>query len=166
MKKVIVTVLALALAFGVTACSSQKKTEPEPELPMAGMPNPVMEKESLEEINEAAGTKLVHPPVMGATDEVFIVINSDPVIAEYHITINGVPYLCRAARTEEDITGVYLDEGTLGEKVADGESTNAGGYSITKWFADGVQYVIYTEDEDGSVLSLVETFADEMKSMQ
>ncbi len=86
------------------------ESEPESEeVPgLAGLANPMTEYATLDEVNAAAGTKLVK---LGdeVTDEKFVTIKGEPVLGQYQFTLNGVTYTWRAANTMDDITGIYED---------------------------------------------------------
>ena len=114
-----------------------------------GMPNPVCERGSLDEINALAGTALVHPAVMGVTDESFCTITgSDCVIADYDYTLAGYRWCFRAgAVIAYDLSGVYINgmpafgEPKEGIEFAEGE-----GYKLARWFTLDGQYVLSVAD--------------------
>ena len=108
MKKLLTIMFALLMAITLCACSNTNKQGDEP----IGMPNPMVEYNSLEEINEKVGVHLVHPGVMGVSDEKFFVISDK--IAEYDFSVAGGKYCFRAASdVSEDISGVHFSEGTM-----------------------------------------------------
>lgn len=194
MKKALSLVLALMMILSLAACgqrAAEKAEEPaaepapveepaeepadeprdEPEEPvaepMAGMPNPMTEYGSLEEINELAGSHLVHPPVMGVSDEAFFTISGGegvPLLAQYTFTVAGVEYCFRSANRTEDISGIYVGDGTAFEHstAPDGvELVEGGDYHVARWFGpDGWQYVLSAGSEaDSSIFAGV---ADEL----
>ena len=93
MKKLLIVILALVMSLQFIACFAEgnedKANEP------VGMPNPVVEYDSLEEINKLIGVNLMHPAVMGVTNERFSVINNS--VAQYVCEINGLEWTFRAA---------------------------------------------------------------------
>ena len=152
------TILFL-LVFALFACAVSAE-------PMAGIPNPVQEKQSLAEINEPVGSFLCHPPVMGVTDEAFGIIDcTSYLIAQYLFQVNGYRYCFRAAKTEEDISGIWTDGQTAFPagrtetiSFAEGE-----GIKAARWFNAQIQYTLSLEDPDSVIDS--ETFrliAEEM----
>lgn len=118
---------------------------------MEGMPNPMVEFNSLEEINKKVNVNLVRPAAMGVSDEVFNVINNE--IADYKFKIAGRDYSFRAAHKDddEDISGIYIDGKTAFEgNEADYSIVSGEGYYVGRFFVDDVQYVLSVAD-DGTV---------------
>ncbi|MBR5258783.1 MAG: hypothetical protein IKV51_07540 [Clostridia bacterium] len=137
MKKLTVMILALAMlaAFAQT-----------------NMANPVTEYASLDEINSIAGTNLVHPAVMGVSEETFSTITvPEGVISQYGFTVAGFGYTFRGARMSGDISGVYVN----GREVYPGEASYecdffyGDGFMLSRWKNDSAQYTLYVEDPDG-----------------
>jgi len=124
--RLIITVL-ICLLF--TGCAKQ---EPEPSNQMI---NPMQEKASLDEINAAAGTDIQRPLAFELSNEKYFVINTDVPVADYRFSIGGNDYTFRAAKTTEDISGVYGDIGVL-----------------THWYIDDVQYSLFCGNEDNAQL--------------
>lgn len=120
MKVISVMLLCCVLLCG---CAS-----PEPTTQLA---NPMQEKNSLDEINAAAGTDIQRPLGFELSNEKYFVINTDTPVADYRFSIGENDYTFRAAKTTEDISGVYGDIGTL-----------------THWFIDDVQYSLFSESDD------------------
>lgn len=103
--------------------------------PQASIANPMQEKTSLQEINAAAGSDIQRPLAFVVTEEKFFVINTDVPVADYRFTIEDASYTLRAAKTYEDISGVY------------GEAE-----CLTHWYHDDVQYSLYSENADPAQL--------------
>ena len=118
-------IITLLICLLVTGCAKQ---EPEPSVQMV---NPMQEKNSLHEINVAAGTDIQRPLAFELSNEQYFVINTDIPVADYRFSIGGNDYTFRAAKTTEDISGVYGDIGIL-----------------THWYIDGVQYSLFSEKGD------------------
>lgn len=133
-----------------------------------GMANPLTEYSSLEEINQAAGTALVHPAVMGVTDESFFTLSgTDCVIADYDFTVVGYRWCFRAgAIADRDISGVYINgapafaEPKAGIEYAEGE-----GYKLARWFTMDGQYVLAVEDHGEMEHDIFSGIAEELKDM-
>ena len=103
MKKFLIILVALVMSFQMIACFAEEAV---------GIPNPVVEYDSLEEINTIVGVNLMHPAVMGVTNERFSVISNS--IAQYECEINGLEWVFRGAYiTEEDISGLYYEDNTF-----------------------------------------------------
>ena len=129
MKKTIALLLSLIMLFALCACGRGE--------PSIGMPNPMTECASLEEVNEAVGGELCGPAAMGVTDEAYFVIDCGSYqIGEYRFKVNGCDYTMRCAKAKEDISGIYLNGQDVtafsgiriaaeGEETADGAAANA-----------------------------------------
>ena len=124
--RLIITVLICLL---LTGCAKQ---EPEPSVQMV---NPMQGKNSLHEINAAAGTDIQRPLAFELSNEKYFVINTDVPVADYRFSIGENNYTLRASSSAEDISGVYGDIGVL-----------------THWYIDGVQYSLFCENEDNAQL--------------
>lgn len=133
-----------------------------------GMPNPVVEYSSLEEINEVAGVNLMKPPVMGVSNERFSVI--DGRIAQYICDVNGLEWTFRGACiTDEDISGIYDERNVFTSNEDSGLYANE--FYLDRFFDGDRQYTIVVKDpisEDGDILIDEETYSNccmEMKSI-
>ena len=163
MKKIIALLLAFAMLLCLCACS--KNEEPEEPVVGPGTTNPVTEVASLDEINAATGCNMEKPGVMGVSDEQFFTINAgDYTIGEYRFTVAGVNYTLRAAATTEDISGVYVGEGTAFPEVKDGmDIVETDDMKLARWFDLNGQHVLIAVGEiDEATFSGV---ADELCEM-
>ncbi len=121
-------------------------------LAQTGMPNPITEYSSLEEINNIAGTNLIHPAVMGVSEESFSVITTEEgAIAQYKFTVAGFGYTFRASGMVSDISGVYVSgQGVFSkEATAECEFYYGDGFMLSRWKGGMNQYTLYVEDPDG-----------------
>lgn len=148
------------------ACG-EKPAQPETEEPMSGgMPNPMVEYASLDEINDIVGSALVHPAVMGVSDEKFFVIDcGDFQLADYRFTVGGVEYSFRSAPVTQDISGYHVGEGTaFADGARDGiEYAEANDTQLARWFTIDGQYVLTAKDmADADTFALV---AEELCAM-
>lgn len=149
MKRFILIMLALCSAIVFSACGADDKKQPY--IPKeAEVPNPVQTVESLKAINSSVGCAMRVPDEKTVTDEKFHVISgtSDAVLGEYTFVLDGTKYVFRAAKTEDDITGVHVGSGTLGSLAVAGadvipEEVSTGGY-WARWFDGMMQYVLYS----------------------
>lgn len=157
MKKILAAMLALAMILCFCACNkTEEPQKPEEPIVGPGTTNPMTEVASLDEINAATGCNMTKPGVMGVSDEEFYTIASgDYTIGEYRFTIGGVNYTLRAAATTEDISGVYVGEGTAFPEVKDGiDIVETDEVKLARWFNLNGQHILYAEGEIDS-----ETFA-------
>lgn len=151
MKK-LALILSLLLVFcsAFTACGSD--TADETTAPdagngnNAGLANPMVDYNSLDEINEIAGVNIVHPGVMGVTDESFSVISGK--IAQYRFTLAGYDYCFRASKTlNEEISGIYINgglafEGCTSDYAITGDDT----CHACRFIVDNTQYIFSVLD--------------------
>ena len=172
-----ITSIILAGAMTLTLCACGSKAPATPlststdivpvEIPEdVGLPNPMVEYSSLDEINEELGGRLSHPAVMGVTDEAFYIINGEPEIAQYNFSINGMPYTYRFSYDySADISGIYEGDGTVfenstGDDFYEGESCKAARFVTT----DG-QYVLIVDDNGEMDSETFKAIAEELFSM-
>lgn len=171
MKKLLALLLAAVMVMSLAACGSEEAAAPAepteaaeateaPEAEATEAPaddviggqtvNPITELASLAELNEACKVAFVQPGVMGVTDEKFMTIDcGEYVIGEYDFTVNGLEYFFRCASTTDDISGVYLADGSLFGNV-DGEVdvVSAEGWKGSRWFTIDGQYTLAVNDND------------------
>lgn len=123
----IITTIALCTAMLLTGCA--------PVGEVAQIPNPMVEKSSLEEINSAASTDIQRPLGFNISDEKYFIINNEVPVADYRFTIDGMEYVLRAANTMEDISGVYDDASCL-----------------THWYHGKIQYSLYSGNGNAATM--------------
>ena len=167
MKRMLALALAAMMVLCLCACGEQPAQQPETEEPTTGgMPNPMTEYASLDEINNIVGSKLVHPAVMGVSDEKFFVIDcTDYKLADYRFTVGGVEYMFRCAPVTQDISGYYVGESTaFADGANDGiEYAEADGAQLARWFTIDGQYILAAKDmADADTFALV---AEELCTM-
>lgn len=160
MKKFLIILVALVMSFQMIACFAEEAV---------GIPNPVVEYDSLEEINTIVGVNLMHPAVMGVTNERFSVISNS--IAQYECEINGLEWVFRGAYiTEEDISGLYYEDNTF--TPGDDFTLYTNECYLERFFDGERQYTIAVMgpvSADGEVLMDEETFMNicmEFESIQ
>lgn len=141
--------------------------EPAPET-MIGLPNPIHECSSLDEINEKVGVFLVHPPVMGVTDETFCTIDSGAsCIAEYEFHLVGYDWFFRAAPFyDSDISGVYINAKPAFSGMKDGiEFAEGEGYKLARYATIDGQYVLGVKDDGDMDAETFRGIADELREL-
>ena len=167
MKKLIALLAAAAVLLTFAACTISPVEPASPSLepePTVGMPNPITEYGSLSEINELVGVNLVHPPVMGVTDERFSVINGEYKIAQYDFTVAGVDYCFRASPVyDEDISGYYTADGLAfsGQPTDEIEFVEDGEARLARWATIDGQYVLSAMNASDAF----EDVAEELKGL-
>jgi len=120
---------------------------------ISGLANPYQDVASLEELNEAVGSHMYSPGVMGVSDESYTLIKGDNPTAQYKFSVAGHEYTFRASKETEDISGCYVDGKTVFSGITDRETIHYGkseGSKLAQWFVEGVQYVLNVKDEDDS----------------
>lgn len=112
--------------------------------------NPMVAKESLDEVNEITHGHLSKPPVMGVTEEKFYVIETkEGNIGQYDFTLNSIDYTVRFSDTivKEDISGVYIDgKPAFSDNVIDDLTTTGEGYRLGRWLTVDGQYCFMAPD--------------------
>lgn len=146
MKKLTAILLAGAMLFAFAACG---KTE-EPAGPEVGMPNPMQEMASLEELCEAADCAMIRPEGAEIADEAYFMIEGEPQIAEYRFTADGKQCFLRFARAdaETDISGIFGENGTLYAEYPQKGTVNIQNDDLQsqRWFTIDGQYVFTVYD--------------------
>ena len=116
-----ILILSMILtAFGIrTALAETPDVSPEGGDPATqetiGMPSPLTEAASVDELNTAVGCCLfrLDPEFYPVADEAFTLIDGETRIADYSFTWEGQAVNLRAAVTAEDISGIYMDDGLM-----------------------------------------------------
>ncbi|MCQ2483623.1 MAG: hypothetical protein MJ153_09075 [Clostridia bacterium] len=190
MKKSLVLFTACILVMGLAGCSSSDSSESkettvvtsaeetivteaiteassEETEESVGMVNPMVEYDSLEEVNETLGGAMCKPAVMGVTDEQFWTIDcgEQGMLGQYCYKVNGVAYTMRFSPNQTgDITGVYTSEGN----TVYGEPTDEliayaqdSGILFARWFTIDGQYVLECESNELTT-ELFEDVAEEI----
>ena len=154
-KTTAILLLAVFLClFALAGCTKQPNTGNEGEGGKTGLANPMVEYESLSEINKAAGTALAKADGT-VTDEAYFVIGE--TLADYRFTADGVDYTYRGSKRKDDISGLWVDGKTVfanEEPGADPVIFAGDGFVTMRWFADSVQYVL-TARGDGVTFDAV-----------
>ena len=168
MRKIIALLLTLAMVFALSACGKAEEPAPAEEMPediVVGMPSPMVEYESLEDLNGHYGFKLAHPGVMGVSDESFYaIVGGDMEIAQYKFTVAGTEYCYRAAAAVDDISGVHVEGGTLFSDVEGEANAEKDGFYGSRWFTLDGQYCL-TAAADKLEFDTFLACADELKAL-
>lgn len=143
MKKALTIVFAAILALSLAACGTKEEAEPETVTrSMEYAVNPVRDMDSLEDVNRVVGTAIKRP-AGEVSKESFSVIDGQIMIAQYDFFRGAVAYCLRAAESKEDISGYYVEGGSLGEVYAKTElekPVSTGDGLWFRWFEGDVQY--------------------------
>lgn len=106
------------------------------------------EYNTIEEMNEAAGTNIVTAAITGKADESFIVISNS--VAQYKFIANDESWCIRASKdVDNDISGLYYDDITF-EKDIEATYYNDEVYAH-RFFNNDVQYVISLDVKDKDI---------------
>lgn len=134
MKKILCVLATLLI---LCACSGENGTK-----------NPVVEYNSLDEINEVAKVNLISPGVMGKTNERYSII--DKKIAEYDFELNGYEYTLRGADfTNKDISGLYFDGKEAFTQLDQSlDYNNDSTYKAYRFIINNKQYVLMVKDNN------------------
>ena len=166
MKRTISVFLAAAIctaALSLTACSTKPAesttTTPESSSTVTEtadtaeganqIANPITQRGSLDEVNEAIGSAMKRPADLELTNEAWSTIDDEEKnhIGQYTFTYNGGNYTLRAAKDTGDISGVWENGTTLGngrEGDVTAITTESGGI-WSRWFDGDMQYSLYAE---------------------
>ncbi len=134
------------------------------------LPNPMVEYESLEEVNEILGGYMCKPAAMGVTDEMFWTIDAGEqgMLGQYCYELNGIGYTMRFSPNQTgDITGVYTNAGNTvyGEPNGDIiEYAHESGTLFARWFTIDGQYVFEAPSNEFTT-EIFEGAAEEMYQM-
>jgi len=174
MKKLIAVLIAMIVVFAMAACSPPAPKEEATEAPAtsaqqasdepsqsssaeasptegetAGLPNPVIEVDSADEIMEKTDIFITVPE--GAADAKYSIIADE--VAQVDFTLDGINYNHRIQKTDklEDISGVYTDfeveKDMTWEDYPYQIKYSEGKEGISLWYDDlaGASYSVFME---------------------
>lgn len=147
MKKLLFILLTVLISLSFVSCS-KKQEEPNEEVEeegLIGMPNPMKEYSSLDQINGIAGTHIVIPSSINASDFKYFTINND--LAEVRFTLDNLEWTIRGSKNVDmDISGI-ADENNVFESGQDG-AVYLNDYYIDRIFVEGFQYTTVVKNEN------------------
>ena len=144
---------AALLAVSCVSCSAGKNNDsssessvPESAASSGGennqIPNPLSEVDSVDDINSRIGCRIKN--MESAESESYVVISGETELGQYTFSVDGAEYTLRAAKTTDDISGVYTSDGTLGDTAEPDSITECDdGAYYEKWFDGDMQYSLY-----------------------
>ena len=146
---------AALLAVSCVSCSAEKNNDsssessvPEGVMGNAGkeennqIPNPMTNVNSIGDINSRIGCSM--KSIEGASDESYTVFTMNTELGQYDFFIDEAKYTLRAAKTTDDLSGVYTSDGLLGDLTEPDSITECGdGTYYEKWFDGDMQYSLY-----------------------
>lgn len=140
MKKLIYLLLVLLLGICVCSCSSNSKQIEEPtDEPSIGMPNPIKQYDSIEDINKKTGVNMIIPPSVPATDVVYSTINDE--IAQIDFKLDNHDWTIRGSKiVDQDISGIHDENNQFTSGEDFGLYLND--YYIDRFFKEGFQFTI------------------------
>ncbi|MCQ2492500.1 MAG: hypothetical protein MJ087_05620 [Lachnospiraceae bacterium] len=148
MKKLQVLLIVGLIMLGLCACGKKESSTD-------GMPNPVQEVASLEELAKTMNCAMIKPEGVEISDETFSVIQGEPKIGQYTFTVDGQECMLRFADADvkTDISGVYPED-QEGKTLYEDDVDNDHGHYIEndnckayRWFTVDGQYIFYVEDK-------------------
>lgn len=118
--------------------------------------SPYTDYSDISSVNEAAGTAIKESALSDITEVGYNTIdNVSFLIAQYSFDYNGISYTVRAAKTEDDISGIYVEDGTISSKTADETIIEIDGTYFVRWFENGIQYNLFASDTNSEAFNLV-----------
>ena len=116
-----------------------------------GMSDPWTEVDSPEALNEATDLNLQLPAVMGVTDRVYRLLSTDNLlIAEVDFAVNGLAFTLRGSPYfDQDISGIYLDDGTTAFQGLENEGEAfviINDVKAARWMDINGQYVLMADN--------------------
>ena len=172
MKKFLAILLCLMMVLSLAACGKKNEADADQqgevvdEEPISGMPNPWVDYESLEEINNEVGCNLCKPAAMGVSEEHFAVGDmGEYKMAQYQFSIGGYDYNFRCAPTTEDISGIYdeyVQEAFAEPGGGNVELVESDTYKVARWLTIDGQYVLSVMDNGEMELDTFDGIAQEM----
>lgn len=169
---IFVLILSLILTtFGVRAALAETpdispEGEDPSEEPLIGMPSPLKEAASVDELNAAVGCCIfrLDPEMYPVTDEAYTLIDGEKQLAQYSFSWAGKPVTLRAAVAQDDISGIYMDDGKMPyEHLSEGDPYEVldTGYGLwTRWFLGGMQYSLCVGNTEEDAKDTVFTIRD------
>ena len=157
-KRIAALAAAALLAVSCVSCSAGKNNDsssessvPDGVMGNAGkeenneIPNPMTDVSSIDDINSRIGCSMKN--IEGASDESYSVFTMDTELGQYEFFIDNAKYTLRAAKTTDDLSGVYTSDGLLGDLVEVDTVKDCGdGAFYEKWFDGDMQYSLYGID--------------------
>lgn len=118
------------------------------------IPNPLTDVSSVDDINSRIGCSIKN--IESAESESYVVIAGETELGQYSFSVDGAEYTLRAAKTTDDISGVYTSSGVLGDIAEPDTITDCDdGTYYEKWFDGDMQYSLYgvgtTAEDFGTV---------------
>ena len=178
MKKILSVILVLSMILAAAACGKKNSGADEPAFGddssdvISGVPNPMTEYTSLDEINEKYGVHLHGPAAMGVNDESFFGIEGSTYgLAEYNFAIGGYEYCFRGTQdTFEDISGLNTGNGTAFASEIQGQPQPDAfyaddDYKSARWYIGTKQYVLTVKDGGEMDQADFETIVEELKGL-
>lgn len=139
MKRLLKVLLITLLALLLGACSSNKEK-------IDGVPNPIKEYDSIDEINDAVGVHLIVSSMIPASDFTYSTINDE--IAQVKFKLDNHSWTMRGAKiTNQDISGIN-DPNNAFEPFSD-YTVYLTDYYIDRLFINGIQYTITVDEAKG-----------------
>ena len=148
--------LLFTICFCLTGCSNKTGGSDD------GSTWDYVEYETIEDMNNAAGTNIVSAAIAGKSDETFGIISKN--IAQYTFNANGNEWCVRASKdVDNDISGLHYDSIGFEKDMTSTYYTDE--VYAFRFFHNGVQYVISTNVVDTNItMSGFDSVCNEFKT--
>lgn len=160
MKKIFSVLLIALLSLGVASCTTQNKQEEQSE-EIIGMPNPIINYDTIDEINEKAGVHIVIPSSLSVTDLRYTTIQDET--AQVNFVLDGHKWTVRGSKkVDQDISGIHNENNIFnpGEDIC----IYLTDFYIDRIFTEGIQYTIVMDDANGYDVEKYSNYIFEMEN--
>lgn len=144
MKKLLSVLFVLLLGLSVCSCSAnapqeEKQTEEPTDEPSIGMPNPIKQYDSIDDINGKTGVHMIIPSSIPATDIVYSTINDET--AQIDFILDNHDWTIRGSKIiDQDISGIHNENNQFNSGEDFGLYLND--YYLDRFFVENFQYTI------------------------
>lgn len=147
-KNILLWMLTAVLALGLAACGGGASSAGTPADSVVSIANPLVEYNSIDELNEALGFTMQELPIDGYKVQTYIAI--DNTVGQINYSSPDGPALClRTAKAAGDISGVYganFAEETIADVTVHVDAANA---TPVAWYEkDSMSYSLSGTDID------------------
>lgn len=112
--------------------------------------NPMETASGVDDLNAKVGCSMKKPYGVTFPEYYTIKLSDEVLLAQYTFRKSGKEYVFRAGKTQNDITGVWVDGKTLGDSVEPGVAVEPVAIKENsfwaRWFDGEMQYTLYLAD--------------------
>lgn len=131
-----------------------------------GLANPMVERDSLDDVNNITHGHITKPGVPGVSEEKFFTIETEEgIIGQYDFVVNGNEYTIRFSDTiiNNDISGIWIDGNPAFDDNLSNLRATGSGYKLARWFTVDGQYSFTAPDSIDD--TTFENIVDELTSL-